>query len=87
MVSPNGPGGYTMDVADAGLVDLESNLAKACHVALYGVLFDFNKSILQPSSEASLQPVTTLMAAVLTWVTPHGVAAETRRQWQRRGTR
>jgi outer membrane protein OmpA-like peptidoglycan-associated protein len=63
MVSPNGPGMYTLNVADAGLVDLGANLAKACHVALYGVLFDFNKSTLQPSSDAALQPVAKLMAA------------------------
>ena len=63
MVSPNGPGEYTLNVADAGWVDLGANLAKACHVALYGVLFDFNKSTLQPSSDATLQPVANLMAA------------------------
>ncbi len=63
MVSPNGPGMYTLDVADAGLVDLGANLAKACHVALYGVLFDFNKSTFQPASDAVLQPVANLMAA------------------------
>ena len=62
MVSPEG-GGYTINVADAGLVDLGANLAKACHVALYGVLFDFNKSTLQPSSDAELQPAANLMAA------------------------
>jgi len=62
MVSPE-PGGYDLNVADAGLVDLGGTLAKACHVALYGVLFDFNKSTLQPSSDATLQPVATLMAA------------------------
>jgi outer membrane protein OmpA-like peptidoglycan-associated protein len=63
MVSPNGPGMYTLNVADAGMVDLGANLAKACHVALYGVLFDFNKSTLQPSSDAVLQPVAKMMAA------------------------
>jgi len=63
MVGPNGPGMYTLNVADAGLVDLEANLAKACHVALYGVLFDFNKSTLQTSSDATLQPVANMMAA------------------------
>jgi len=63
MVSPNGPGAYTVNVADAGLVDLGANLAKACHVALYGVLFDFNKSTLQPSSDAALQPAANIMAA------------------------
>jgi outer membrane protein OmpA-like peptidoglycan-associated protein len=62
-VGPNGPGGYTLYVADAGSVDLGATLAKACHVALYGVLFDFNKSTLQPSSDASLQPAANIMAA------------------------
>jgi OOP family OmpA-OmpF porin len=63
MVSPNGPGGYTINVADAGAVDLGATLAKACHVAIYGVLFDFNKSTLQPSSDAALQPAANIMAA------------------------
>jgi outer membrane protein OmpA-like peptidoglycan-associated protein len=63
MVSPNGPGMYTLNVADAGAVDLGSTLAKACHVALYGVLFDFNKSTLQPSSDGALQPAANIMAA------------------------
>src|SRR5260370_40018169 len=62
MVWPDA-GGYDLNVADAGLVDLGANLAKACHIALYGVLFDFNKSTLQPSSDGTLQPVATLMAA------------------------
>jgi OmpA-OmpF porin, OOP family len=61
-VGPNGPGGYTLYVADAGLVDLGATLAKACHVALYGVFFDFNKSTLQPSSDAALQPAANMMA-------------------------
>lgn len=62
MVSPS-PGGYILSVADAGLADLGANLAKACHVTIYGVLFDFNKSTLQPASDASLQPVANIMAA------------------------
>jgi OOP family OmpA-OmpF porin len=62
MVSPIA-GGYDITVADAGLVDLGENLAKARHVALYGVLFDFNKSTLQPSSDAALQPAANLMSA------------------------
>jgi flagellar motor protein MotB len=57
------PGGYALTVADAGLGDLGANLAKACHVVLYGVLFDFNKSTLQPASDAALQPAANLMAA------------------------
>ena len=62
MVSPS-PGGYTVSVADVGSVDLGANLAKVCHVALYGVLFDFNKSTLQPSSDAALQPAANMIAA------------------------
>ena len=63
MVSPNGPGVYTLNVADVGAVDLGAALEKACHVALYGVLFDFNKSTLQPPSDAALQPVANIIAA------------------------
>ncbi len=62
MVSPS-YGGYSINVADAGSADLRAALTNGCHVALYGVLFDFNKSTLQPSSDAALQPVATLMAA------------------------
>ncbi|HLJ51718.1 MAG TPA: OmpA family protein [Bryobacteraceae bacterium] len=60
MVDPTA-GGYTLTVADAGLSDLGASLAKACHVALYGVLFDFNRSTLQPSSDAALQPAANIM--------------------------
>jgi outer membrane protein OmpA-like peptidoglycan-associated protein len=63
MVSPNGPVMYSINVADAGAVDLGATLAKACHVTLYGVLFDFNKSTLQPASDAALQPAANIMAA------------------------
>ena len=63
MVSPNGSGMYTINEADAGSVDLGATLAKACHVVLYGVMFDFNKSTLQPSSDASLQPAANMMTA------------------------
>jgi hypothetical protein len=62
MVSPDA-GGYDLNVADAGLVDLGADLAKACHAVLYGVLFDFNKSTLQPLSDAALQPAANVMAA------------------------
>jgi outer membrane protein OmpA-like peptidoglycan-associated protein len=54
--------GYGMEVADTG-TDLGAGLAKACHVALYGVLFDFNKSTLQPASDGALQQVVTVLAA------------------------
>ena len=52
--------GYDIAVADAN--DLAASLKKTCHVALYGVLFDFNKSTLQPASDAVLQQVADLLA-------------------------
>jgi outer membrane protein OmpA-like peptidoglycan-associated protein len=50
-------------VADAGAVnkDLGSNLKTNCHVAVYGVLFDFNKSTLQPASDPVLQQILDLL--------------------------
>jgi OOP family OmpA-OmpF porin len=54
--------GYDITVADAGATDLAANLKKTCHIALYGVLFDFNKSTLQPASDAVLQQVADLLA-------------------------
>jgi outer membrane protein OmpA-like peptidoglycan-associated protein len=56
-----GTNGYSLTVADAG--DLKANLAKTCHVALYGVFFDFNKSTLQPASDGVLQNVAGLLTA------------------------
>jgi outer membrane protein OmpA-like peptidoglycan-associated protein len=41
-------------VADAGAKDLGAQLAASCHVALYGVLFDFNKASLKPESDSVL---------------------------------
>lgn len=58
----NNSDGYTIVVADTGN-DLSASLAKSCHVALYGVLFDFNKSTLQSASDAVLQQVANLLAA------------------------
>jgi outer membrane protein OmpA-like peptidoglycan-associated protein len=54
--------GYDIRVADAGAVerDLGSDLAKNCHVAMYGILFDFNKSTLQPASDPVLQQILAL---------------------------
>jgi OOP family OmpA-OmpF porin len=54
--------GYTIQVADAGAAaDLAGPLTKDCHVALYGVLFDFNKSTLRPESDSVLRQVLTLL--------------------------
>ena len=55
-------GDYSIQVADAGAAaDLAKQLAKDCHVALYGVLFDFNKSTLKPESDSVLQQVLALL--------------------------
>jgi outer membrane protein OmpA-like peptidoglycan-associated protein len=55
---------YSIQVGKEGSPDqIKSTLAAACHVALYGVLFDFNKSTLQPASDGPLQQVASLMVA------------------------
>ncbi|MGD0735800.1 MAG: OmpA family protein [Terracidiphilus sp.] len=50
-------------VADAGAAnkDLGSNLKTNCHVAIYGVLFDFNKSTIQPDSDPVLMQILDLL--------------------------
>lgn len=56
------PDEYSLQVADIGAAsDLAKSLAKQCHAALYGVLFDFNKSMLKPESDAVLQRVADLL--------------------------
>jgi OOP family OmpA-OmpF porin len=54
---------YDIRVADAGAVnkDISSDLKTNCHVAIYGVLFDFNKSTLQPASDPVLQQILELL--------------------------
>jgi outer membrane protein OmpA-like peptidoglycan-associated protein len=54
---------YDIRVADAGAAtkDLGADLKKECHVALYGVLFDFNKSTLQAASDPVLQQILSLL--------------------------
>jgi outer membrane protein OmpA-like peptidoglycan-associated protein len=54
---------YDIRVADAGAVnkDMGSSLKTNCHVAVYGVLFDFNKSTLQPASDPVLQQILDLL--------------------------
>jgi outer membrane protein OmpA-like peptidoglycan-associated protein len=54
--------GYRITVGDEPAGDaLRAELAKNCHVALLGVLFDFNKSTLKPESDAVLERVGVLM--------------------------
>ena len=54
---------YDIRVADAGAAnkDMGSDLKTNCHVAIYGVLFDFNKSTLQPASDPVLQQILDLL--------------------------
>jgi outer membrane protein OmpA-like peptidoglycan-associated protein len=58
-----GDASYTIAVADAtvGEAKLEANLGSQCHLALTGVLFDFNKSKLKPESDAVLEQVAAVM--------------------------
>lgn len=49
---------YAIKVADVGAQsDIERQFAKDCHVALYGVIFDFNKAALKQESDSVLQRV------------------------------
>ncbi len=52
-----GDSNYQIRVADVGSRDFSSTLVKDCHVALDGVLFDFNKATLQKESDAVLNQV------------------------------
>jgi len=54
---------FDIRVADAGAVnkDMSSELKTNCHAAIYGVLFDFNKSTLQPASDPVLQQILDLL--------------------------
>ena len=56
-------GSYDIRVADAGVAtkDLGKDLEANCHVAIYGVLFDFNKSTLQAASDPVLEQILDLM--------------------------
>ena len=55
--------GYSITVADATVVlsTLTAALGANCHLALTGVLFDFNKSTLKPESDPILQQVSAMM--------------------------
>jgi outer membrane protein OmpA-like peptidoglycan-associated protein len=57
----DGGGDYTIQVADAGADDIGKELDQDCHVALYGIHFDFNKATLRPESEPVLEKVLALI--------------------------
>jgi outer membrane protein OmpA-like peptidoglycan-associated protein len=52
---------YSIKVADIGADDLGAKLAKTCHVAVYGVLYDYNKSTLKPESDGTLGQILGVM--------------------------
>jgi outer membrane protein OmpA-like peptidoglycan-associated protein len=54
---------YSITVADATIAQnrLAADLASKCHLALTGVLFDFNKSTLKPESDTVLRQVAALV--------------------------
>jgi outer membrane protein OmpA-like peptidoglycan-associated protein len=52
---------FTLQVADEGAEDLAKELDRDCHVALYGINFDFNKATLRPDSEPALDKVLALL--------------------------
>ena len=55
------PGSYNIKVGEQPIENLASDLDATCHVALYGVLFDFNKATLRPESDSVLQTVLDMM--------------------------
>jgi outer membrane protein OmpA-like peptidoglycan-associated protein len=54
---------YSIRVADATIAEnqLAADLGSKCHLALTGVLFDFNKATLKPESDAVLRQVAALV--------------------------
>lgn len=52
---------FTIQVGDNGAQDLAKQLDQDCHVALYGLNFDFNKATLRPDSDPVLQKVLALL--------------------------
>jgi outer membrane protein OmpA-like peptidoglycan-associated protein len=54
-------GGYDIFVGEDTADDLSREFAKSCHVALYGVLFDFDKATLRPESDAVLTRAVSLI--------------------------
>jgi len=54
---------YDIRVTDAGAANkgMDSDLKTNCHAAIYGVLFDFNKSTLQPASDPVLRQILDLL--------------------------
>jgi len=54
-------GDYDIRVVDAGSPDIAKQLDRDCHVALYGIRYDFNKATIRPDSEPTLEKVLALL--------------------------
>jgi hypothetical protein len=54
-------GGEEMSVTVGEAGDLAAALKKDCHVPVYGITFDFNKTTLRADSEGMLQRIVTLL--------------------------
>jgi OOP family OmpA-OmpF porin len=52
-------GDLSIVVGEAG--DLAAALKKDCHVPVYGITFDFNKTTIRPDSDAALQRIVSLL--------------------------
>jgi outer membrane protein OmpA-like peptidoglycan-associated protein len=52
---------FSIQVGDNGAQDIGKQLDKDCHVALYGINFDFNKATLRPDSNPTLEKVLALV--------------------------
>jgi outer membrane protein OmpA-like peptidoglycan-associated protein len=52
-------GDLSITVGEAG--DLAAALAKSCHVPIYGITFDFNKTTIRADSDAALQKIVALL--------------------------
>ncbi len=50
-----------VQVGDNGIQDIAKQLDQDCHVALYGINFDFNKATLRPDSDPTLEKVLALL--------------------------
>ena len=56
-------GGGDLSVSVGEASDLAAALKKDCHVPLYGITFDFNKTTLRPDSEGALQRIVGVLQA------------------------
>ena len=56
-------GGTELSIVVGEAGDLAAALKSSCHVPVYGITFDFNKTTIRPDSDAALQQITALLQA------------------------